>query len=258
MAPGTPVCLVTGAASGIGAATRASLTAGGWRVIGVDLRDADIRADLGTPAGRETLLREAEMLADGALNAVVACAGVLGRGADTLSVNYFGTIATLEGLRPLLAACSGARAVAVGSVAAYFPDADEALVARLLACNEDAARKAAAGREELAIYASSKRALARWCRAAAVSPDWAGAGILLNVVAPGLVETAMNRETFSDPKRRAQIAAFMPAPLGRHAQPAEIAALIGFLVSPANSYMAGQVIYCDGGQEALQRGPAIS
>ncbi|HTZ70170.1 MAG TPA: SDR family oxidoreductase, partial [Acetobacteraceae bacterium] len=59
--------------------------------------------------------------------------------------------------------------------------------------------------------------------------------------------------TFTDPERRAQVAAMMPAPLGRHAQPQEIAALIAFLASPANSYVTGQVIFCDGGQEALQR-----
>ncbi|MEJ0045306.1 MAG: SDR family oxidoreductase [Rhodospirillales bacterium] len=63
----------------------------------------------------------------------------------------------------------------------------------------------------------------------------------------------MNRETFSDPVRRAQVSSMMPAPLGRHAQPEEVAQLISFLVSPANSYTTGQVIFCDGGQQALQR-----
>ena len=43
---------ITGSASGMGAALRERLTAEGDRVIGVDLRDADIEADLGTPAGR--------------------------------------------------------------------------------------------------------------------------------------------------------------------------------------------------------------
>ncbi len=198
------------------------------------------------------MVGEAARRCDGALDIVVACAGVLNRGATTLAVNYFGAVATLLGLRHLLAASDAPRAVAVGSVAAYFPSNAD-LVARLLAGDEAEALGSIGNEPEIGLYAASKLALARWCRSAAIDTDWAGAGILLNVVAPGLVETGMNRETFSDPVRRAQVSSMMPAPLGRHAQPEEVAQLISFLVSPANSYTTGQVIFCDGGQQALQR-----
>ena len=202
------------------------------------------------------MLREASTKSNGTLDAVVACAGILNQGRKTLAVNYFGAIATLQGLRPLLAAATAPRATAVGSVAAYFP-ADPLLVTALLAGDEAAALDAAGNDSDIRLYAASKQALTRWCRKAAISPTWAGAGILLNVVAPGLVETGMNRETFTDPARRAHVSAMMPIPLGRHAQPSEIASLIAYLVSPANSFTTGQVIFCDGGQEALQREPSL-
>jgi NAD(P)-dependent dehydrogenase (short-subunit alcohol dehydrogenase family) len=246
--------LVTGAASGIGAATAHQLRVDGYSVIGVDLHDVDIVADLATAAGRDTLVHEAAARSNGTLDAVVACAGILNQGGKALSVNHFGAVATLRGLRPLLATSAAPRAVAIGSVAAYFP-ADPALVSLLLAGDENAALLAAANESEIGLYAASKQALTRWCRTAATAPEWAGAGILLNIVAPGLVETGMNRATFTDPVRRAQVDAIMPIPLGRHAQPAELASLISYLVSPANSFTIGQVIFCDGGQEALQRGP---
>jgi NAD(P)-dependent dehydrogenase (short-subunit alcohol dehydrogenase family) len=234
--------LVTGAASGIGAATATQLRGEGYNVIGVDLHNADIIADLSNEAGRQTMLREAAAKSNGALNAVIACAGILNQGSKTLAVNYFGAIATLHGLRPLLAAASAPRAVAVGSVAAYFPAAPE-LVATLLSGDETAALNATATESDIRLYAASKQALTRWCRKAAPSSSWAGTGIMLNVVAPGLVETGLNRETFTDPVRRAQVSAMMPIPLGRHAQPREIASLIAYLVSPANSFTTGQVIF---------------
>lgn len=96
--------LVTGAASGIGRATAARLRDGGHTVIGADLKGADISADLATPAGRTELVQRAEELTGGRLDAVIACAGLAHPDPVTLRVNYFGMVATLEGLRPLLAA----------------------------------------------------------------------------------------------------------------------------------------------------------
>ena len=109
------IVVVTGSASGMGAATRARLEADGQRVVGVDLRDAEVVADLGTPDGRPGRGRRASReLAGGSIDGLVTWAGVAGLterppGSLLVSVNYFGTVALLEGLRPLLAAGDRAR-----------------------------------------------------------------------------------------------------------------------------------------------------
>jgi len=249
----TRTALVTGAASGIGRAIAGGLREAGVRVIGVDLRAGEIVADLGNEAGRAEMAARAAELSGNRLDAVFACAGILGGGADMLSVNYFGAVATLLLLRPFLETSDAPRAVAIGSVAGYNK-ADEPLIAACLAGDEGGARDMAAGRDALNIYSATKTGLARFCRAQAVLPEWAGRGILLNVVAPGLVETGLNRETFTNEKRRAAVAAMMPCPMQRHAQPEEIASLAHYLGGTGNSFVTGQVIYADGGQEAFQRG----
>src|SRR5437868_13261421 len=116
---GMGVIAVTGAASGIGAATVARLSAGGDRVITVDVRDADVIADLGTLDGRAAAIAGITERADGVLDGLVPCAG-LGpipdrAGSRIVAVNYFGTVELLAGLRPLLAASSAGAAVAISS-----------------------------------------------------------------------------------------------------------------------------------------------
>ncbi|MCZ0992467.1 hypothetical protein O1L44_04095 [Streptomyces noursei] len=92
--------LVTGAASGIGRATAARLRDDGHTVLGADLQGTEIAADLATPAGRTELTERADELTGGRLDAVIACAGLAHFRPLTLRVNYFGAVATLEGLRP--------------------------------------------------------------------------------------------------------------------------------------------------------------
>ena len=99
----TRTVVVTGSASGIGKATAALLAETGVRVIGVDLRDADVIVDLGTAAGRQALVGGVRAIAGETIDAVFACAGRTGAEPLTVSVNYFGVLATLEGLRPFLA-----------------------------------------------------------------------------------------------------------------------------------------------------------
>src|SRR5262245_41260929 len=96
--------VVTGSASGMGAATRARLEAGGDRVVGVDLRDAEVVADLSTPAGRDAAVAGIAERTGGVVDGLVTWAGIPGLtetpGSLVASVNYFGTIAVLEGVRP--------------------------------------------------------------------------------------------------------------------------------------------------------------
>ena len=68
--------LLTGSASGIGAATRKALEAAGHRVIGVDLQQADICADLSHASGRQAVLKQALQLCNGVLDGLVLCAGL--------------------------------------------------------------------------------------------------------------------------------------------------------------------------------------
>jgi NAD(P)-dependent dehydrogenase (short-subunit alcohol dehydrogenase family) len=251
--------VVTGSASGIGLATKSLLEERGGRVIGVDLRGADVISDLGTRPGRESMVAEVTKLTDGRLDGVVAVAGLSIPTAVTARVNFFGTVATLEGLRPLLSRSAAPRAVMVSSVALLFP-IDKELSDAFDAGDETQAAHLAellsGGARGGPIYFSSKRALVHWLRRAAPTPEWAGAGIALNAIAPGMTITPMTahlRET--EESRRAADAA-MPQPLNGPAEPIVMARMLAWLASEENSHLCGQVIFVDGGFEAARRGVA--
>ena len=101
--------VITGSASGIGAATRATVESGGHDVIGVDLYDAEITTDLSEASRRTAAVAEVLDRCDGVLDGLVTCAGV-GPPFDParmLTINWFGTECFLTGLRPALAASTG-------------------------------------------------------------------------------------------------------------------------------------------------------
>ncbi|KUL43663.1 short-chain dehydrogenase [Streptomyces sp. NRRL F-4489] len=251
--------LVTGAASGIGRATTTLLRDRGHTVITADLQgqDTDIAADLATLTGRAQLADNARQLTAGCLDAVIACAGLAHFHPRTLRVNYFGTVATLEALRPLLAAGTDPRAVLVSSAAAIHPP-DPAIVNAALAGDEDtavAAAQAAIDRGEgHTVYGSSKHALVRWLRRTAITDDWAGAGIPLNAIGPGTVTTPMTAPMLADPAMREVVDASVPMPLHGHARPEQIAPLLAWLASPENTHVTGQILFADGGADATLRG----
>lgn len=245
--------LVTGTASGINAAVRAELERGGHRVIGVDFADAEIAVDLATPEGRTEMVARARELSGGRLDGVVAGAGESRTDPGRLvSTNYFGAIATLEGLHPLLAASGIGRAVAIVSTASLLP-VSAATVQACLAGDEPRAIEAARADPDNA-YAAGKNALARWIRRHAVTPAWAGRGICLNGVAPGGVRTAMLDGIDESAEFQAIMATTTPKAVADYAQPEDLAEVIGWLVTARTGYVVGQVLFADGGCDAILRG----
>ena len=257
-------CVVTGAASGVGAATVVRLKSTGARVIACDLRDAEVIADLATDEGRAALAEGVAAASGGRIDAIIANAGG-GTAETSLQLNFFGAVATLEGLRPLLAGSRAPRAVAVSSISSLRPPPPN-LVELCVAGDEAAAvaegwrayRTGALGgtAEEvsLALYGAAKRALQLWCRQAAPTPEWAGAGIPLNVVALGFYDTPAAAYVLADPQRREAMARMFPLAGAYPGRPEEAAALLAWCVDPANSQMTGQVLYADAGAECLARG----
>ena len=248
--------LVTGSARGIGEATVRRLRAEGHRPIGLDLEDADITGDLATATGREAALSSVNERCGGMLDGVIACAGLAG--ADTaamVAVNYFGTVALLEGLLPLLAKAEQPRAVAVSSSSIILGH-DEALVETCLAGDEGAA-KALASEAPNIVYASTKVALSRWVRRTAIQPDWAGRGVLLNAVAPGTVLTRITRPILATEQGRAMLAEATPIAVPAYAEPEDVAPLLTFLASADCRYIVGQTIFIDGGKDAIRRGDRL-
>lgn len=248
--------LVTGSASGIGAATARLARERGYDVLGLDRHEADVCADLSTAQGRSDALAQVLPWAEQGLDAVVPCAGVSAAQAVTVAVNFFGVTELLTGLQPHLARSSAPRVAVIGSITGtYRPHADvlEALLAG------DADRAAARAEERVAagggmsLYPTSKHALARWVRRTCVSPGWADAGIALNAVAPGTVLTPMTEGLFADPEMRQLMDDAVPMPLNSYAPPEAVAELLLWLVSPANTHVTGQVVYVDGGAEAVLR-----
>lgn len=258
----TRTSVVTGSASGIGRATRELLEGRGERVVGVDLHDADLTLDLGTAEGRAAMVEGVRRLTGGTVDAVFAVAGLSRPAPATVAVNYFGAVATLEGLRPLLLRSAAPRAVVVSSMAALHP-VDDDLVAALEKGDEAAALNRAEvmagepGSWGRLIYGSSKKAISRWVRRQAPGAEWAGAGIPLNAIGPGVIATPMTAEMISTEEKRAALLEVVPMPLNGVAEAHTVARLLAWLGGVENTHLCGQVIYIDGGSDAVLRGDSV-
>lgn len=214
------------------------------------------------PEERTRAARDAVALADGAIDAVIASAGISAPVAATVAINYFGATELLEALRPTLAKSPAPRAVVVSSMATLQPTAPR-LVEACIAGDEPLALQIG---DELAAqgpqigffnYSGSKRALSRWIRRESITPEWAGAGIPLNAVAPGTILTPMTQELLASDESRAMVDAAVPMPLNYHQEAVVVADLLIWLASEQNSHCAGQTIYCDGGADVTMRGDDI-
>lgn len=252
------VYVVTGAGSGIGQAAAAQLIDQGHRVIGVDLKNTEVVADLSTEEGLAGMVEEVSQQTS-VVDGVIANAGTSLQAPLDVAINFFGAVGTVNGLLPLLSNSDAPRVCITASAASLHPANDELLDAMLNGDRETAAAigeqlVAAGGMAGYLNYSSSKQAVARWVRRNATTERFAGAGISLNAVAPGVVITPMTEQLFATEEGRQQMEQGMPSPLNGPARAEDIASAICFLTSAAAGKVTGQVLFVDSGYDALTRG----
>ncbi|OBB23039.1 NAD-dependent epimerase [Mycolicibacterium peregrinum] len=249
---------VTGSASGMGRAAAERLRADGHRVIGVDLRDAEVIADLSAAQGRSGAAAAVLELAEGRLDGAVMAAGV-GPLPDRnavrliLSVNYLGVVDLLQRWRPAFVAAGNAKVVVVGSNSSTtMPMVPVRAVRALLRDDLDQAVKILHRYRAVApslSYGASKIAVSRWVRRNAVLQSWAGAGIRLNAIAPGAVRTPLLAKQLASPREAKAVQSF-PVPVGGFGNPDHLAEWMVFMLSDAAEFLCGSVIFVDGGSDA--------
>lgn len=246
---------ISGEAGGIGQALRQALQSSGIRTIGIDVRGAEVCADLSMPDGRARAVTDVLNLCGGRLDGLVCAAGLGGTmrpPSRIVSVNYFGAIALLEGLLPALRCGSKPAAVAVTSVSATSGPWENHPIEQACLAGDEALACHLADTDEIpyAAYGCSKRALAVMVRRLARS--WGTSGVRVNAIAPGPTDTPLHQAALADPKLGPATRAFVP-PLGYTAAPHEIARSIAFLLSPQASFIHGSVLFADGGCDAAMR-----
>ena len=235
------VAVVTGAASGIGLAIVRQLLGEGASVVGGDL-NGDVLRDLAAELGDRFAPLPGNVTVEAEAEALVACA-----------VDRFGNLDL-------------AFNVAGGNRAGYIVDQSEAdwdfvidlcLKGVFLGMKHQARQMMRHGGGAIvniaslnahvpmyagAAYSTAKAGVEMLTKNGAL--EWADRGIRVDAVLPGLVETPLTRPHFQDPARLAAFNARIP--MGRPAQPAEIAGPALFLASPDASYVSGASLLVDG------------
>jgi NAD(P)-dependent dehydrogenase (short-subunit alcohol dehydrogenase family) len=205
--------------------------------------------------GREAAVSEVKRRCGDVIDRLVACAGIAPDNPSLsriASVNYLGVVVLLDELFESLKRGKNPAVVVISSNSAQMLKLDkDPYVMALLAHDESEARRMIeeAGDSALA-YIGSKNAVARAVRRRAMT--WGNAGVRLNAVAPGNTRTPLLRRMLDQPVYGGRISA-LPSPLGRDAEPDEIAAVVAFLLGPEASYIHGAVYYVDGGIDATVR-----
>lgn len=251
---------VTGSASGMGAAVVARLRSAGHDVIGVDIAEADVVADLATSSGRTAAATAVLERCDGRLEGAVLAAG-LGpeRGKQRLiaQVNFLGVVELLEAWRPALARADRAKVVVFSSNSTTtMPMVPGRAVRALLERDVDKALGTLKVFGKMApqfAYGASKIALSRWVRQQAVTREWAGAGIRLNAIAPGAIRTPLLERGLADGAAEAKQIRSFPVPIGGFGDPGQLADWVVFMLSDAADFLCGSVVFVDGGSDAWFR-----
>jgi NAD(P)-dependent dehydrogenase (short-subunit alcohol dehydrogenase family) len=245
----TRAILVTGASSGIGAATCAALTAPGVGIAiharknmeGAQRIAQSVEAAGGTPMIAQCDLAEpnaAAQLVDsvgghfGRLDVVVSNAGFADRRpiGEIDRPGYDASIASMQN-------------AFFDLIGAARPWLEKATDGRVVAVSSFVAHAMGRGLPLFPATAAAKAGIEAMARAFAV--QIAPYGVTVNCVAPGFVEKDPGTHSALTPGRRTELERMIPA--GRFGKPADIAAAIAFLCSPAASYITGQTLHVDGG-----------
>ena len=246
--------VISGSASGIGLATRQRLESQGDRVVGIDVRGAEILADLSTPEGRAEAVAQALDRTSHEIDSVVLSAGLSGVSTPpdtTLSVNYFGSVELFDALRPAMEGRPNPCAIGLVSNSSQFGiDYDDPMVLALLEGDEARCREMVLQLDRGAAYRYSKHALARAIRRRAI--EWGPLGVRINAIVPGMTRTPMVDAIQEDPEMGPFVER-LPIPLGRPGTAQEMAGVIAFMLSDEAAYMTGMMLWVDGGTDAAVR-----
>jgi len=234
-----PTVFVTGGTSGIGAGVSRVLAAGGYRVFAGTVSQAEIEAF--EPLDGVTLLRldvteQASVDAalssiEGEIHGLVNCAGIIQRGGAefdvdafrrTIEVNLVGTMRMCVSVKPRLCA-AGAAIVNTASMLSLF------------------------GSPFVPGYSASKGGVVQLTKSLAAA--WAKDKVRVNAVAPGWIATPLTQAIQDDDVRSAPI--LQRTPMERWGQPAEIGAVVRFLLGDEARFMTGAVVPVDGGYSAV-------
>lgn len=230
--------LVTGGASGLGAAIAAAAAAAGYRVASVDI---DAPSGAGTPAAPGAIEHHRASVTDeSAIDAVLDAFGTPDVVVNNAGIVRFGPLVDLD-------------------VGDFRTVVDTNLVGTFVVARAVARRWIAAGSGGTIVNITSMNGVAAGPNAGAYGPsksaiallttqmalEWGSHGIRVNAVAPGLIDAGMSEPIYADPASR--LARESKVPLGRLGTAADVADVVLFLASDAAGYVHGQNLVVDGG-----------